>query len=137
MKHSSKSNIDNIGNNIRHSLKNVLFKDHVSVKIKREKNKDNREFRFQLISTKRLKKIIIGLDCNKSNLNGSIPANVLKDRCNTFISYLTEIINNSFQTGNSPNELKLAEVMPVYKKNVPIERKTIVCERFATCFKNF
>ena len=103
MKDSSKSNIDNIGNNIRHSLKNVLFEDHVSVKIKREKNKDNREFRFQPISTKRLKKIIIGLDCNKSNFNGSTPANVLKDRCNTLIPYLTEIINNSsFKLGIPP-----------------------------------
>ena len=56
------------------------------------------------------------MDYNKSNFNGSIPANVLKDTCDTFIPYLTEIINNSFQTGNFPNELKLAEVTPVYKK---------------------
>ena len=56
------------------------------------------------------------MDYNKSNFNGSIPANVLKHTCDTFIPYLTEIINNSVQTGNFPNELKLAEVTPVYKK---------------------
>ena len=110
LKDSSESNVDNIGSNIRHSLKNVLFEDHVSVKIIREKNKDNGEFRFQPISTEELKKIIIGLDCNKSNLNGSIPANILKDTCDTFIPYLTEIINNSFQTWNFPTELKLASI---------------------------
>ena len=92
LKDSSESNVDNIGSNIRHSLKNVLFEDHVSVKIIREKNKDNGEFRFQPISTEKLKKIIIGLDCNKSNLNGSIPGTVLKDTCDTLISYLPEII---------------------------------------------
>ena len=43
-----------------------------------------------------LKKVIIGLDCNKSNVNRFIPANVLKDTYDTFIPYLTEIINDYF-----------------------------------------
>ena len=34
---------------------------------------DNGEFHLQPISSEELKKIITGLDCNKSNLNGSIP----------------------------------------------------------------
>ena len=91
----SESNVDNTGSDIRHSLKNVLFEDHVSIKI-REKNMDNGEIRFQPISAEELRKIIIGLDCNKSNLNGSIPVNILKDKRNSFIPQLTEIINNSF-----------------------------------------
>ena len=88
LKDSSGSNVGNIGNSIRHSFENVLFEDHISVKIIRAKNKDNGEFCFQPISTEKLKKIIMGLDCNKSNLNGSIPANVLKDTCDTFFPYL-------------------------------------------------
>ena len=88
LKDSSESKVDNTDSNIKDSLKNVLFEDHVSVKIIREKNTYNGTFRFQPISTEELKKIIIGLDCNKSNLNGSIPANVLKDTCNTFIPFL-------------------------------------------------
>ena len=85
LKDSSESNVDNTGSNCGHSLNNVLFEDHVSVKTITEKNTDNGEFRFQPISTDELKKVIIGLDCNKSNLNGSIPANVLKDTCDTLI----------------------------------------------------
>ena len=49
---------------------------------------DNGEFRFQPNSTDELKKIITDLDCNKSNLNGFIPANVLKEACYTFIPSL-------------------------------------------------
>ena len=78
---SSESNVDNTGSNIRHLIKNVLFEDHVSVKIIREKNMCNGEFCFHPISTEKLEKMFIGVDCNKSNLNGSIPANVLKDTC--------------------------------------------------------
>ena len=63
------------------------------------------------------------MDSNKSNLNGSIPANVLKDTCDTSIPYLTEIISDSFQTGNFANELKLAEVTPVYKKKDPLNKE--------------
>ena len=85
LKDSSESNVDNTGSNCGHSLNNVLFEDHVSVKTITEKNTDNGEFRFQPISTDELKKVIIGPDCNKSNLNGSIPANVLKDTCDTLI----------------------------------------------------
>ena len=85
LKDSSESNVDNTGSNCGHSLNNVLFEDHVSVKTITEKNTSNGQFRFQPISTDELKKVIIGLDCNKSKLNGSIPANVLKDTCDTLI----------------------------------------------------
>ena len=101
----------------------MIVEDHVSVKIVRQKNKDNGEFRFQSILTEEPKKIIIDVDCNKTNLNGSIPANVLKDTCDTFILYLTEIINNSFQTGNFPSELKLVEVTPVFKKKERLNKE--------------
>ena len=40
-----------------------------------ENNTDDGEFRFLPISTEELKKLIIGLDCNKSNLNESIEGN--------------------------------------------------------------
>ena len=44
LKDSSVSNVDNTGSNRRHSRKNVLFEDHVSVKIIREKNTDNEDY---------------------------------------------------------------------------------------------
>ena len=84
----------------------AVARRRVSAKIVRDKNTDNGEYRFQSISPDKLKKIIIDLDCNKTNLNGSIPDNVLKGKCDNFIPYLTEIINESFQTGNYPIELK-------------------------------
>ena len=40
-----------------------------------------------------------------------------------FYSFLTETINDSFQTGNFSNELKLAGVMPVYKKRNPLNKE--------------
>ena len=85
LKDSSESNVDNTRSNCGHPLSNVLFEDHVSVKTITEENTDDGQFRFQSISTDELKKVIIGLDCKKSKLNGSIPANALKDTCDTLI----------------------------------------------------
>ena len=53
----------------------------------------------------------------------SVPANVLKDTCDTFIPYLSEILYDSFLTENFPNELKLAEVTPRHKKKDPLNKE--------------
>ena len=74
---------------------NNIYRKKIAIIIRRRKNKDKAEFHFQPISTESFKKIIIGLDCNKSNLNGFIPTNVLKGTCDDFITYITEIINQS------------------------------------------
>ena len=53
LKDCSQSNVDSTGSNIRHSFRNVLFEYHVSIKIIREENTDNEEFRFQLMATQK------------------------------------------------------------------------------------
>lgn len=135
LKDSSKLIVNNVGN-IRHSFNNFYFKNHLSQKVIRKKTTDNGEFRFQPISTLELKNIIIVLDFNKSSLNASIPANVLKDTCVTFVPYITEIVNDYFQAGNFSNESKLTEV--VYKiKDALNKKKLSSCDALSHCQKLF
>ena len=83
-----------------------------------------------------LKNIIIVLDFNKSNLNASIPVNVLKDACVTFIPYITEIVNDYFQAGDFSNESKLTEV--VYKTKDALNKKKLSsCDALSHCQKLF
>ena len=63
------------------------------------------------------------MDCNKSNLKWIYSSQFFERPYDTFIPYITEIINHSFQTGNFPNELKLAEVTLVYKKKDPLSKE--------------
>ena len=49
-------------------------------------------------------------------MHGDIPAQVLKLSLDSYIPELTTIINNCFQNGSFPNELQLAEVLPIFKK---------------------
>ena len=53
----------------------------------------------------------------------SIPANILKENKNTIISILTHVINNSLSSGIFPRELKIANVIPLFK-NGSIEEIT-------------
>ena len=82
-------------------FKNALFETHLSIEIISNKKSPpgNLEFHIQFISTEEMKNEVIGLEYKKSNVNGSIPANVLKSICNTFISYLTKIINERHTAG--------------------------------------
>ena len=47
----------------------------------------------------------------------------MKNICNTFLPYLAEIINDSFQIENFTNELKLGEETPVCKKKDSLIKK--------------
>ena len=47
---------------------------------------------------------------------GSIPANILKLSLESYLPKLTKIINDCFQNSSFPDELKLAEVIPIYKR---------------------
>ena len=52
-----------------------------------------------------------------------IPAKMLKSTTDIHVSLLTKIINSSIRNGCFPDELKAAEVTPVFKKNDDLEKE--------------
>ena len=73
-------------------------------------------FKFPLLSNNEVKKEIENLDTKKSLTYGSILATILKQCVNAYLPHLTNSINHSIQHSNFPQELKLSEVIPVYKR---------------------
>ena len=63
------------------------------------------------------------MDGKKANLTGDIPAGILKDCVDSYISVLTKIINTSLEKGCVSNQLKLAEVTPVFKKEDELNKE--------------
>lgn len=47
----------------------------------------------------------------------------MKRTCDAFIPYLAEIVNDFYQTGNIPNNLKLAEATSMYKQKDPLNKE--------------
>ena len=58
----------------------------------------------------------------KANLTGDIPARILKGCVDSYISVLTRILNTSLESGCFPNQLKLAEVTPVFNKEDELKK---------------
>ena len=65
--------------------------------------------------------MISSLDSNKSVGPNSIPTKILKLLKNDISSQLADIFNISFSTGVFPTILKVAMVVPVYKKDSKLE----------------
>ena len=60
---------------------------------------------------------LMSLSSKKVTGKIDIPPKILKDSLSVYTTELTIIINNCLKDGLFPNELKLADVSPVFKKN--------------------
>ena len=56
------------------------------------------------------------MDGKETNLTGDILAGILRRCVDSYISVLTKILNTSLERGCFPNQLKLAEVTSLFKK---------------------
>ena len=92
------------------------FLDHQSIlKIKKDFNVSDL-FSFHETSEDETRKEISKLDGSKATPVGDIPAEMLKSTIDVHVSLLTKIINSSIRNGCFPDELKAAEVTPIFKK---------------------
>ena len=85
------------------------FKDYLT-------NQNRHSFFFNAVTTEEIGIIIKSLDPRKATGPFSIPTNILKLLLPVISKPLCDVINLSFQTGIFPDCLKLADVMPVFKK---------------------
>ena len=113
---------------IRHSenLTNITenFKNHESIQRIRLANFHHRQtFNFCYVSVKEVQKELMNLSSKKATRKDDIPAKILKDSLSEYTKELTTIINNCLKDGLFPNELKLADVSPVFKKDDDLNKE--------------
>ena len=101
------------------------FENHISIKMIHEKYRETiaESFKFQLVSNNEVKTEIENLDTKKSSTYDSTPAIILKQCVNAYLLHLTNSINYSIQHSSFLQELKLSEVIPVYKKLNPLQKE--------------
>ena len=80
-------------------------------------------FSFHEITEDEIRKEISKLDGSKATPVGDIPAEMLKSATDVHVSLLTKIINSSIRNGCFPDELKAAEVAPIFKKNDDLDKE--------------
>ena len=77
-------------------------------------------FSFRPVSVEKVKKIIQDLKPNK-DVGGEIPTKLLKE-CEFIFDVLSNCINKSIETGYFPDNLKLVNVAPVFKKEYSFDK---------------
>ena len=108
-------------NKISHQeeLVNILdtFKNHKSVeRIKLANFYSYNTLNFSKVTESEVKKEILNLSTKKATKNGDIPAKILKKSVDIYIKEITFIINDCIEKGIFPDDLKLDDVSPIFKK---------------------
>ena len=74
-------------------------------------------FSLSNVYTGQVSKILHSMSSIKATGLDEIPAKYLKDGSSVISKLLTHIINLSITTGSIPDYLKMARIIPLYKKN--------------------
>ena len=91
------------------------FNDYYNIRLIKDKYQQSFDFKFEFASRKKVLKYINEIDCNKSS-GGDIPANFIKMVKKELTVPLANWINNCISSSTFPNELKIADIILVYKK---------------------
>ena len=70
-----------------------------------------------------MRKFITNLDGSKATPAGNIPTDMLKQTIDIHLPIMTQIINMSIDKNCYPDDLKLLEVNPVFKKEDDLDKK--------------
>ena len=89
----------------------------MSIQKIKETFKIKEKFEFNEVSSEEVKKVIKSLNKKKVAISACIPLKILVDSIDTYLPVLTDIISNSIRNGTFPDELKLAEVTPIFQKS--------------------
>ena len=112
-----------ISNNFNNYFASIAETTKVSINYSRKhfsnflKDKNQNSFFLSPTTKYEIQNIISSLNSNKSVGPNSIPTRILKLLKNDISTQLTDIFNISFSTGVFPTMLKVAKVVPVYKKD--------------------
>ena len=92
------------------------YKHHPSIIKLNEENFPRASFKFDEISESTLIEVIEDLDSSKSYQKDNIPPKILKDNKDICAIVLKSDISRCINNGNFPNNLKTADITPVFKK---------------------
>ena len=110
MKKDSKGKL----NNLEDILK--AFESHPSVEKIKKAITTTEKFSFRNVKDDEMQKFIMNLDGSKATPVGNIPTDMLKQTIDVHLPIMTQIINMSIDNNCYPDDLKLAEASPVFKK---------------------
>ena len=92
------------------------YKNHPSILRIKSSFKHPKVFSFKYFNVEDVKREINNLNSKKATPKGDIPVKILKWNSDIIAPSLTECYNQNIKNSAFPNELKNADISPVYKK---------------------
>ena len=92
------------------------YKNHPSILQIKSSFKYPKVFSFKYFNVEDVKREIINISSKKATPKGDIPVKILKWNSDIIAPALTECYNQNIKNSTFPNELKNADISPVYKK---------------------
>ena len=104
--------------NLDDPIENIIekFKNHPSVVRIREKGYKTQNVSFHIVSQNDVYRVIKNIDSSKAYQKNNIPPKVLKDNADVLSSFIHDNINQNINKGKFPDNLKNADITPIFKK---------------------
>ena len=93
-----------------------IHKGHASIRKIKDLSGENNIFCFDLVTFDEVCEEIDKLDTYKTSQHLDIPTKIIKQNVDIFTPYLHESFNNMLEYSSFPNEMKNADVIPIFKK---------------------
>ena len=110
----------NISNPIEKAISKYKF--HPSILIINDKIVDQDKFSFKPISKLDIDKEVQLINAKKASTSDSIPPKILKISSEVSADTLYNLFNDMLKTGDFPDNLRLADITPVFKKKNPLHK---------------
>ena len=99
---------------MEHAIK--CFENHSSIIAIKHNRNPNDQFSFKPVTKEMIAKEISNLKSGKAVRSNDIPTKIIKDFKDLFATFIYNNYNKCLLDGTFPEDLKTAEVVPVYKK---------------------
>ena len=118
LKISPNENYDTDVGNDNEPILNYInkFKNHPSIKVIKSRKKEEQTFTFSYVSYEEVLNEIRKLQTTKTTQQNDIPTKILKENSEVFARYFHKNINVCIENSIFPSDLKVADVIPVFKK---------------------
>ena len=106
---------------VNHSL--AYYDSHPSIRTIKNNSNPKPQFSFEPTSGDNVCTVLRTLDSKKATGPDLIPPKAIKIGCNILSPHYAAIFNSIIKTSRFPQNSKLADVVPVYKKDDPLKHK--------------
>ena len=100
----------------------VKYKFHPSILLIQKHLKNHDVFSFKTVEIGHIEKEINNINPKNATTSNSIPPKILKKSSKVSASVLHKLFKDSIEKSDFPQNLKPADITPVYKKNFPLDK---------------